>query len=644
MKRDIYFIIIILTIFGLLTVSCKKSDNLSKDKFMYKKLLIQADRIIQSRSALDSLITIADNLLQIDKSSNSTNKDISGMAYKYKGIFYYFLEDFEQANDYYKKASNIFKISNNYLELNKIYSNQGLIYLSNNQLDKALEKFLDAAQIDEQYLNEKSLDRIYINIGITYLKMNNMTSAHQYFLKAQLYANQLNNKYNEMNALVNLITTYSFFENYEDAISSAYRAEQIAISTGMQFYLGSIYNNLASVYDSMNEPEKSLLEYKKAFEIKEQLNDFEDIIKTANNIIALLTKLNRIDEAENFRNKVYDLSDKYDIKLESFQNFYSIGDYFYEIKQFKKASDIYKETLLKSLMNYDLNIHQQIAELEKKYDSEKKDNKINLLEKESEINKLKYDQQRQILVFFVLVLILILLLAYFILKMYINKTKDNILINRERDISEKLLLNVLPEKVLQELKLNGEYHPEVFSNCAVLFADIVNFTKISENLNPRILIQELNDIFTEFDYIFSRNHCERIKTNGDSYIGVCGLPEHIADNSDKLLKSAIEMRQYLNNRNQTNNLKWEVRFGLHTGTVIAAITGVKKYVFDIFGDTVNLTSRIQNIADPMEITVSEDFYLHLKIKYIFNHKIIINIKGKGEIPVYILSNEDNNEL
>lgn len=210
-------------------------------------------------------------------------------------------------------------------------------------------------------------------------------------------------------------------------------------------------------------------------------------------------------------------------------------------------------------------------------------------------------------------------------------------VEAERDRSEKLLLNILPIKVANDLKNKGETEPESFDNVTVFFSDIVGFTQKASSIPPKKLIEELNDIFTAFDRIIKKNHCERIKTIGDAYLCVSGMPEENERHAENIIRSAMEMVNSLKERNRCNDIKWEIRAGVHTGRVVGGVVGIEKYIYDVFGDTINTASRMEAHSEPMRINVSETTYSLLRDKFEFTEREAIEVKGKGNIKMYFLN-------
>lgn len=209
----------------------------------------------------------------------------------------------------------------------------------------------------------------------------------------------------------------------------------------------------------------------------------------------------------------------------------------------------------------------------------------------------------------------------------------------EKEKSEALLLNTLPSKVVDDLKKYGKTEPEVFENVTVYFSDICNFTDISGRLDPKVTISELNELFTAFDDIMTRHNCERIKTLGDGYMAVSGIPEKDENHALNMAKAALEIRDFLQERAKTHEIKWLARIGLNSGKVTGGIVGVRKYLYDIFGDTVNTASRMESNSEPMRINCSESTYSILKDQFKFSPRDVKMVKGKGEMQMYFLEGE-----
>ncbi len=210
-------------------------------------------------------------------------------------------------------------------------------------------------------------------------------------------------------------------------------------------------------------------------------------------------------------------------------------------------------------------------------------------------------------------------------------------LREEQERSAKLLRNILPERVIEDLSKNGTSAPELFENVTVFFSDIVGFTSISSQLEPGVLIAELSEIFTAFDRIFVANGCERIKTIGDAYLSVSGMPVPCVNHCANIMKSALEAMQFIEERNRNSQYKWMMRMGIHSGKVVGGIVGMEKYIYDVFGDTINTASRMESNSEPMKINVSESSYQLVKEQFEFLPREPLEVKGKGVMNMFFLT-------
>lgn len=212
-------------------------------------------------------------------------------------------------------------------------------------------------------------------------------------------------------------------------------------------------------------------------------------------------------------------------------------------------------------------------------------------------------------------------------------------LQREKDRVEKLLLNVMPRSVYEEMREYGTSTPQKFECASVLMLDFVNFTEMAISQDPSALISELNDIFSAFDRIAEMFDCERIKTIGDAYMAVSGVPETTPDHAHNIARLALRMRRYLEKRNAAHAEQWICRIGINSGPLIGSIVGVQKYVYDIFGPGVNLAARMEAFSDPMHITLCEETYNLIDNDFMCAPKGEFEVKGFGRISLYDLEGE-----
>lgn len=211
---------------------------------------------------------------------------------------------------------------------------------------------------------------------------------------------------------------------------------------------------------------------------------------------------------------------------------------------------------------------------------------------------------------------------------------------KEKEKSEQLLLNILPESIAQELKEKGKATAQHHDEVTVLFTDFKDFTKISELLSPAELVKELDECFTQFDAITEKYHIEKIKVIGDSYMAAGGLNDDSA--VANVVLAALEMQEYIERRKsekeKLNQPYFLMRAGIHTGAVSAGVTGSKKFQYDIWGDTVNVASRMESSGQAGKVNISGTTYQMIKdnSSFSFNHRGEVEAKNKGMIEMFFV--------
>lgn len=202
--------------------------------------------------------------------------------------------------------------------------------------------------------------------------------------------------------------------------------------------------------------------------------------------------------------------------------------------------------------------------------------------------------------------------------------------------SEHLLLNILPAPIIKILKSGEGSAAEKFDSATVLFADIVDFTSLAARISPLELVNLLNQIFSKFDELTEKHGLEKIKTNGDAYMVAGGLPLPTTDHAEAIANMALDMQAAIAHFQTDTGEPFQIRIGIHTGPVVAGVIGTKKFTYDLWGDTVNVASRMESQGLPGCIQVTTAVYEELKDRYVFEERGAIDVKGKGETIAYLL--------
>ena len=225
------------------------------------------------------------------------------------------------------------------------------------------------------------------------------------------------------------------------------------------------------------------------------------------------------------------------------------------------------------------------------------------------------------------------------LEQIINKRTEDLIIEKEK--SDDLLANVLPRNTASEIMEKGKATKIKYNFVTVLFSDIQGFTKIAEETNPEVLIDELDKFFFYFDSVVERLGIEKIKTIGDAYMCAGGIPEKNRTNPVEVILAALEMQTYMSKLKESSEIEgmkfWDIRIGIHTGTVVAGVVGQKKLSYDIWGDTVNTASRMESSGEAGKINISGTTYEFVKDFFICEHRGRMPVKYKGELDMYFVN-------
>jgi class 3 adenylate cyclase/ligand-binding sensor domain-containing protein len=221
-------------------------------------------------------------------------------------------------------------------------------------------------------------------------------------------------------------------------------------------------------------------------------------------------------------------------------------------------------------------------------------------------------------------------------KLVRERTKE---LQEEKDKTDELIHNILPAQAVVELKTKGYVEPRLFESVTILFTDFKDFTVQASNLPPGELVDELNKIFLEFDNIIEEFGLEKLKTIGDAYMAASGLPQITDDHAERVVRAALKMQEFIKSNQAFFRVKWKMRAGVHTGTVVAGVVGSKKFTYDIWGDTVNIASRMESSGVPGFVNVSASTYELIKDKFVCQYRGKVDAKGKGKMDMYLVLRE-----
>lgn len=564
------------------------------------------------------------------------------------------------------------------IELAQCYNNVAAILKDQGQIVEALNYHHLSLAIKLEIGHVKELSASYNNIGLIYVNLGQIREALDYFNKSLQVAEKQHDKDGLSTTLYNIATVYTAQGHYEEALEYIGKSLKINSDRKDTYSMAYDINYQGVIYEKQGAWRQALERFREALRLRTSLSDVQGMAYSLRNIGGIYEHLDSLPQAldcylrglewmkqaqdksgvasllNRIGNFYFKKGDPARAKQMALQNMAiarelafpeAIRDaaqllhkLYRQENQWQSALDMHD--LYIKMRDSIQNIENRKTALKDKftYEFEKKELALRKEQEKKDAVNDRIIREKNILIRAYLGgFVLVLLLLGVIYNRYRLKTKANIAISREKKRSDELLLNILPEQVAEELKNYGASEARQFDMVTVLFTDFVSFTQASERFSPKKLVDELDICFKAFDRIIEKYGVEKIKTVGDAYIAVCGLPSENPHHEENVIQAAIEIRDFMNTRKKAlGDDSFDIRLGIHSGSVIAGIVGVKKFAYDIWGDTVNTAARMEQNSAPGMINVSRTTYDLVKEKYAFQYRGKVEAKHKGQIDMYFL--------
>lgn len=579
-----------------------------------------------------------------------------GKAYAYRNmaIYYYNNGAYSNALNNHNSALELFEVLKDKKGLLLCYNSIGLINYKQGYYPLAIKNYLASMLILEEFGDKSGMASTYASVGKIYTKDGNHTLALDYMQSALKIQLELNDK-DAISDVYNSIGDIEFEKtNYTSALDYYLKSLKIQEEINNPNVIAQSYNSLGDTYLKLNNFDLAISYQKKALAIQQNEKDKTAEAATLNSIGDIYSALKKYQEAiQNYEGALL-IAKKYNVNETLKNAYWGLSQSYSMIGNYGNAYNYYqKYTEIKDML-FNKENSKNLAELNAKFENERKEKEISHLHKENEFKELAAKRQKLILNLVIVGLITMVVFAFLMYRNNMQKraalklleekneiiTKQKEEGEREKKRSEELLLNILPTETAEELKNYGKAAPRSYKMVTVLFTDFKGFTSISEKLTPEQLVYELDFCFRKFDEITSRYGIEKIKTIGDAYMCAGGIPIRNRSNPVDVMLAAFEIQEFMEEwkRDKIANGKefWEIRIGVHTGPVVAGIVGSKKFAYDIWGDTVNTASRMESSGEAGKINVSGTTYGYLSSFFDCTYRGKITAKNKGEIEMYFV--------
>lgn len=552
-------------------------------------------------------------------------------AWKHIGLANYFLSHYVEAIPAYEQSLAIFESINDKVGVSNINNNIGVIFAEQRDDVTAMDYYLKSLKGGEEANDTLRILTALMNIGETYaFKKHTYNKALENYKRALSLSEASSDSESVQITAINLGELY--FKKFDESPQVAYLdtsrryLERSLKSFEDSLRITGALNYLGKVYLRLKDPATAIKWHEQALEFSKRMDFKLEMAQSLLGIADAKRQSGHVTESLVFYRQAEEILSHLEVG-EDLKNIYKEMSLAYaEQSDFMNAFKY--QNLLAAVKDslYRLDTDQKLQGLAFHFDLEKKENAIKIQEQEIE-------QQKLVRNGFIGGFALMLMFAA------VFFTQRN-RISKEKKRSDELLLNILPEETAEELKATGSAKAKSFDTVTVLFTDFKNFTQASEKLGAEELVKEINYCFSEFDRIVTKHGVEKIKTIGDAYMCAGGLPVATTTHAHDVIKAGLEMQQFIEKNKQERIAKgepyFELRLGVHTGPVVAGIVGIKKFAYDIWGDTVNTASRMESSGEVGKVNISDATYQMVKGQFKCVHRGKVQAKNKGEIDMYFV--------
>lgn len=518
----------------------------------------------------------------------------------------------------------------------------GISYNGRSLFPKALEHYLRAMKKYEELKDENGVAKTQVSMGVVYMSKGDSANAIFYLQEALTKIKKQGKKNMEAKIRNNIGSVYLHARDLPKALMYYNQALRQNEELGDIAAIESTTSNLGGVYYEMHQPGEALTHYFRALELNDKTGHLYNrathsccigntylYIARDTGSTALLDSLfsgdrtKALQEAKKYMESGLAIYEKLG-NLNSSYKYYKylseiqqmLGDEISALANYKKYADardsVYNETNTKNMVTMQL-----------QFDFDKKE----------ALAQEELQRQKVVRNGFVIGFGIVLLFAFIFLSQR-NR------IRKGKKESDELLLNILPAEVADELKASGSSEARHYDEVSILFTDFKGFTALSEQLKPKELVAEIDYCFRQFDAIITAHGIEKIKTIGDAYMAVAGLPAPDKNHAQKLVRAALEIRDFMEDykreRRQQGKIFFEIRIGIHSGEVVAGIVGVKKFAYDVWGDAVNMAARMESSGETGKVNISESTCALVSNEFNCTYRGEIEAKGKGRVKMYFV--------
>lgn len=583
----------------------------------------------------DSAILLARELLSY--ATDQQLEEMQAKAYNLIGVALYQQGHFAEAIGNHEEALAISRRARLLLQEATALNNMGSIFQDQGDLVRALDCLSSSAALLEKADDQKIYPAVLANLGIIYSGTRDYPRAIEHFTRSLEADRAVGNDVGVASSLNDLGLIWLEQGDGQKALSMFEEARQIHERNRSDKGTAHSINNAGLVYLRQGDFARALSHFRMALSLRKKIDYRQGVANTLADIGRTFRSMERADSAMHYLHAAHDLAMNtglISLAGETSLALYQVYKYQGNPGKALEMLEIHRQTQ-DSLSQQ--NIEEKLAQLKFQAEFDRREALFEAAvarqKLEAELAASKRSQQLRLS----LAILAGLLLITGILIVQRNR------IALEKKKSDALLCNILPEQTAAELKATGTAETKRYAQATVLFADFKDFTRHTPQFSPNALVARLNDYFSAFDEIVGRHGVEKIKTIGDAYMAAGGLPQERSSHARDAVAAACEMLDYVQKKKAEfearNEIAFELRIGIHTGPLIAGIVGTRKFQYDIWGETVNIASRVQSHGTSGKINLSESTYGLVKNDFKCSYAGETEAKGLGKIHLYHVERE-----
>ncbi|MEZ4951363.1 MAG: adenylate/guanylate cyclase domain-containing protein [Saprospiraceae bacterium] len=501
-----------------------------------------------------------------------------------------------------------------YFELGEYY------WEREHEISKSIQSYEAAYTIAKEIPDNDFFEKkeIFYKLGERYFYLNDFPTARKFFSEAQTINNPWDPLHPNIRLNNTLGLTYLIQGNLDEAEKCFHLALDYAEKANAKVWIGTLNGNLGGIQIKRGNLDEGI----RLLRIDEKISLGRNSKASASGALIEIARLSlKKGDVESASRQL----DSAIMLVNSNISFPKKKAVYPLMSEIARAKGDWKTAAL--YMDSTVLVQDSIFNKDKSLRQLRLDQRLELEASKTEIAKTEAENRRKTFQMYGLIAGLLLALGAGGLILRQKRKTDE-----ARKLSDKLLLNILPENVAAELKEKGKAAARKFEDVTVLFSDFKGFTTYSENMPADELVAILDDYFKAFDTIITNSGLEKIKTIGDAYMCVGGMPTSDPDHAQKVVKAALEMQKVMAEK----TAGWQLRIGIHTGPVVAGIVGTKKFAYDIWGDTVNTAARMEQNSEPGKINISQSTFEKVKEHFKCSYRGKIQAKNKGELDMYFV--------